>query len=51
MKFFKIDIFKMAGMIFILTGIFFSPIELELKILFGLGWILWNSTLVIEWKY
>jgi len=50
MKEIKIDIFKTAGMIFILMGIFSLSIELGFKLLFGVGWVLWNSTLAITRK-
>ena len=50
MKIFKVDIIKGIGIVLILIVIFFLPIESGLKVLFGIGWILWNSTLVFKWK-
>jgi len=38
MKVFKVDIFKGIGIVLILIGIFLLPIELNLRILFGIGW-------------
>ena len=49
-KSFTTDGFKAIGTILILAGVLLLPVELKLKVLFGMGWIFWNSSLALKWE-